>query len=119
MKGSLRKDEDTNPFVCRYQFTILDGGFYVYADTPSGWTHLTLNYIGPDDEQGIDIYHDGTLTGSSTAKHAGSRSPGDTRVVIGRAFRDRDDYYGGVEVDELLFFNEKLTDQQIQDIFEI
>ena len=97
---------------------ILGGSFLYSTDTPSGWTHIILVYIGPEDAQGIRIYHNGLQTGGSTGKNSRSNSPGgNSRVVVGRLIVDLDNFYPGLEMDELLFFNEKLTDQQVRDIF--
>ena len=38
------------------------------------------------------------------------------RVVLGRQYIDDNDHYASVDVDELLFFNETMTDQNIQDM---
>ena len=94
----------------------MDGSFQTTESQPPGWTHVVLNYIGPNDTQGIRIYHDGVQTGSSDIKVAGTYSPGDGRVVVGRNGYNQDSGYAGVDVDELLFFNEKLSDQEIMDI---
>ena len=74
-----------------------------------------LNYIGPKSGQGIQIYA-GTLEGRDNTTSSWSYSVGDGRIFLGRMFVDDDDYYAGVDVDELLFFNERLTDQNIQDL---
>ena len=82
----------------------------------SGWTHVVMNYIGPEEAQGIRIYQDGVKTGSDVTREPGTWPPGDGRVVVGRPFSDFHDQYGSVDVDELLFFNEALNNQQILDI---
>ena len=41
---------------------------------------------------------------------------GDGRVVVGRYHTDLDEKYASVDVDELLFFNHRLTDAQITSI---
>ena len=95
---------------------MLDGRFSKSVSRPSGWTHVVLNYMGPNNGQGIRIYHNGVQIGNDTTKSGGTRSAGDSKVVIGRWQTNRDQWYGSVDVDELLFFNQKLTDQEIQDI---
>ena len=75
-----------------------------------------VNYLGPEDGEGMRIYYDGTQAGSDAYKASTSVQLGNGRVVIGRRHVDGDYDYAGVDVDELLFFNEKLTDQQIMDI---
>ena len=46
-------------------------------------------------------------------KSSGSRSPGDGRIVVGRFATDQDRHYATVMVDELLFFNQRLTPAEI------
>ena len=86
-------------------------------EKPDGWFHLVLNYIGPADGQGFNIYTDGALLGNGTNKVTLSYTPGDGRLVIGRLFTDRDDAYVSVEVDELTVWNRTLTLQEIQAIY--
>ena len=72
----------------------------------SGWIHVVLNYIGPDDGQGFQMYQDGEQTAAGSVKYTYKHaSPGDGRVVLGRRYTDRDELYASVNLDELLFFN--------------
>ena len=96
--------------------SLLDGWFQVYSSEPSGWTHIVLNFIGPDNGQGIRIYYDGEQTGSDNTKNVHAFQSGDSRVVVGRQFIDEDDHYASVDVDELILFNQALTDQNILDM---
>ena len=75
-----------------------------------------LNYIGPGDGQGIRIYLNGALKGSDDTKEEVTTSPGYGRVVVGRYSTDQDDKYASADFDELLFFNDKLNDQQVMTI---
>ena len=60
------------------------------------WIHMVLNYIGPENGQGTpDPLH-----------------PGDGTVVAGKVLGD----YTSVAIDELLFFNIKLSDTQIREL---
>ena len=72
-----------------------------------------LNYIGPSDGQGIRVYNDGAEVANVTTKVAGSDSPGDGRVVVGRLYTDRDMLYVSVQIDELAFFNKALSKTDI------
>ena len=76
-----------------------------------------LNYIGPADGQGFTTYKDGVEQGNGTSKGGGSYPPGDGRVVIGRRFTNRDEWYASAEVDELTLWNRALTLQEIQAIY--
>ena len=82
----------------------------------SGLIHVVLNYIGPGNGQGFQMYQDGEQTVAGSVKYTKHASPGDGRVVLGRRYTDRDELYASVNVDELQFFNKKLSDQQIKDI---
>ena len=88
---------------------ILDGYFYKFASRPTGWTHVVLNYLGPHDGQGIRIYYNGTEVARDTTKATRSFSAGDGRIVVGRFNTDRDNNYASLQVDELIFFNQKVS----------
>ena len=95
----------------------MDGYFYADGgETPSDWTNGVLNYIGPRDGHLIRIYQDGVQTGSDVAAAGGPSSQGQGRVVVGREFTHLDEKYASVAVDELMFFNQTLNDQQILDL---
>ena len=38
------------------------------AIKPSGWFHIVVNYIGPDEGEGIRIYHNGVEVANATTK---------------------------------------------------
>ena len=86
-------------------------GFNLPAEI--GWTHTVLNYIGPDNGQGLIAYFNGTTAGRDDSLSWDTFPPGDGRVVIGRAYTDKDSAYASVDVDELLFFNEILNEVEI------
>ena len=90
------------------------GTFLLSNASPSGWTHVVLNYIGLEDGQGIWIYYDGVQTGSDTTRNPNSYETGDGRIVIGRLYTEWDTNYASVQLDELIFFNTKLTDSEIR-----
>ena len=54
---------------------------------------------------------------SDTDKSGRSGSVGDGRIVVGRYLADRDENYTSVQVDELLFFNASLTNNDVQLIY--
>ena len=92
---------------------MTDGFFYTPIERPARSTHIVLNYIGPNNGQGTRIYIDGIQTASSNVISSYTFQPGAGRVVIGRLSIDD---YASVDVDELLFFNETRSDQNIQDM---
>ena len=82
----------------------------------TNWAHIVLNYIGPDDGQGIRIYRDGSPYYGSETKDGGNYSPGDGNVILGRYYEDfyqDSDPYTGASIDELLFFNETLNSTEV------
>ena len=92
----------------------LPNGYFVESHPrPSGWTYVVLNYIGPNSGEGIRIYMDGSEVGSDTSKRVWSGSTGDGRVVIGRYYTDQDKEYSSVHIDELIYFNNSLTNEEI------
>ena len=76
-----------------------------------------LNYIGPDNGEGIKIYKDGIEVASDTTKVATPRSARDGRIVVGRYYTNYDGYYASVQVDELIYFNSVLTSAEVQSIY--
>ena len=98
-------------YFCRYRVTMSAGHFQTFDTKPSGWFHVVLNVIGPDN--GIRIYHDGIEVASDTTTHGDPKHNGDRRIVIGRYHAKSEGTYSSLQVDELLFFNQMLTDDEI------
>ena len=76
-----------------------------------------LNYLGPNDGEGVAIYYDGREVANETLKLSNSNSAGDGRIVVGRRLTNQDISYASVQVDELIFFNEALTRVHVQSIY--
>ena len=104
----------------RYDLFLYDG-FFSHHDNnvPSGWTHVVVNYIGPGGgtTRGIYVYYNGELEGNDTSRQPASLQVGNGRVVVGRHLPEVDKDYVGVEVDELLLFNDHLNEDQIDAIY--
>ena len=96
---------------------LLDGSFRTSQPKPTGWTHIVLNYIGPNNGEGIRIFKDGTEVDSDTTKATLSLTTGDGRIVVGRRYTNYDNYYASVAVDELIYFNALLTGFDVQLIY--
>ena len=73
-----------------------------------------MNYIGPNDGQGIGIYYNGQEVTSSTTKEEGVYPAGDGRTVVGRRYTDQDRGYTSMQIDELIFFNKALRATDIK-----
>ena len=106
-------------FLCfRFTVYLLDVYFHQASTKPSGWTHIVLNYIGPNNGQGIKMFIDGAEVASDTTKDIMFNYPaGDGRIVVGRRFTNRDRDYASIQVDELVFFNCQLHSAHIQIIY--
>ena len=104
-------------FCPRFSLGTLNETFYTDVDRPSGWFHLVLNFL-PTGNRPIRMYCNGVLCRSDELnQYERIFKPGTGRVVLGRQFIDYDgNYYADICVDELLFFNEALTDQNNQDL---
>ena len=92
---------------------MLSGHFQVSVGKSNEWVHGVLNFLGPNDEEGIRIYENGKHVGNHTIITQSSSTEPNGRIVIGRLFTEDNNFYGSVQVDELLFFNHSLTEGEI------
>ena len=90
-----------------------DGNFLATANISDEWFHLVLNFIGPKEDQGTRVYHDGVQATMDSNKGGNTYIEGNGRIVIGRRYSEEDCDYASVQVDELLFFNRALTEVEI------
>ena len=104
----------------RYSVHVPDGYFEFFAPSTSNWVHAVMNFIGPNEGQGIRIYNDGKLIGNDTTKDNATHSPSNGGIQIGRVdllFVNNPSttypFYASVEVDELLIYNRTLTEPEI------
>ena len=75
-----------------------------------------LNYLGPNNGQGIRIYYNGTEVGSDTSKTEEVKVAADGRIVVGRALTNYNHFYASIDIDELIFFNQALSLKEIRTI---
>ena len=94
-----------------FQVRLLDGLFHL-----SDWTYYVLNYVGPDDGQGIQIYQNGIKALIDTTKTSYTATSGNGRVVIGKYYTDATGGSVTFTIDELLVFNTKLSDEEIMEL---
>ena len=80
----VRKYE--SPLFCFMFYVVLsDRQFEAHYRQPAtGWTHLVLNYIGPDAEPKMFI--NGELVDSDITKYPRSNEAGDGRIVAGKGY---------------------------------
>ena len=90
------------------------GQFTVSVGKSNEWVHGVLNFLGPNDGEGIRIYENGKNVGNHKNITQSSSTESNGRIAIGRVFTEINNYYGSVQVDELLFFNHSLTEQEIR-----
>ena len=107
-----------------FQLTVSDGEFSAFvATTPNEWIHVVINYIGPDEQQGIETYLNGVMCEDSNTKSASTHGnlPGEARIIIGRNLAQTSvaTNYASVDIDELLFFNATLTPEHITSLFNL
>ena len=87
---------------------------------PSGWTHFVLNYIGPNNGEGIELFRDGAEAVNSTTRTppSGYRSTPNGRLVVGRYTTNGASKYTSLQIDELFLFNHVLNSKDVQHMYE-
>ena len=92
-----------------------DGAFHYKPNQPVvGWYHMVLVFHGPNEGQGISVYHDGVLVKNDPTKNVwSSYTENSGNVVIGKLKTDTDEGYGSVMVDELMFWDRQLLAEEI------
>ena len=76
-----------------------------------------MNFIGPNNGQGIEVYHNGQEMTSDAERGSSLIDVSSGTIVVGRYYTDRDERYPSVQVQELAFFNKALSLTQIQAIY--
>ena len=66
----------------------------------SNWVHAVMNFIGPNEGQGIRVYNDGNLIGNDTTKSNGAFPLSNGRIQIGRV---QYNYTGNLHLDSSFF----------------
>ena len=83
-----------------------------------GWLHLAGVYYGSSEGEGITLYLNGIQVANDTTRAtASSVIPESGKLVVGRKRSEINDIYASVEVDEILFFNRKLSAPEVQMIY--
>ena len=76
-----------------------------------------MNFIGPNIGQGLQAFRDKTLREGQSSGSDGDESTGTGQVVIGRRPINSNRDYGHVEVDELIFFNQALSTEEVGQLY--
>ena len=79
--------------------------------------HLVLNFLGRNIGEGIQAFRDGTLRQASSGGASNDATTGFGQVVVGRRYVNSNQDYAHVEVDELIFFNQALTEDDVSDLY--
>ena len=106
-------------FCCpfsRCDVRLRGGSFVAVGPIPSGWFKFVVNFIGPNNGEGIRIYINGEQVGSDPkmVKHRPHILEGDGRIVIGRWYTSTEFRYSSQIMDDLLLFNHALSNAEIQ-----
>ena len=92
----------------------MDDDFYVFGPEHDGWFHIVVNFIGPNATQGFRAYNDGVQVGGNSRVEVDIiHIEGDGRIVFGKFYSDGNDRYASAQMDELLLFNQVLTQTEI------
>ena len=78
-----------------------------------------LNFIGPNEGEGVEAFKDGLLRSRYQYGHSNTYTDGVGRVVVGRRYVTRSQDYAHVEVDELIFFNKALLAEEVRDLYNL
>ena len=76
-----------------------------------------LNFIGPNSGEGIQAFSNGAFISQHQSGAEGDHPDSDGQMVIGRRYPNRSIDYAHVEVDELIFFNEALSNEEVRELY--
>ena len=81
----------------------------------SKWVHIVWNFLGPNNNEGYSIYRDGKLIRffHPHTDTSYKSAPRDGKIVLGRLWTDIDFNPSSFQLDELLFYNQVLTEAEI------
>ena len=99
-------------------YAILPGSLQARASvtlaSPTGWIHIVVNYYGTSGSETIVVYINGSEVARETPTSTQNFGPGDGKIVLGRYYSNSDQKYQNVQIDELIYFNQALTLDQIK-----
>ena len=98
----------------RFRVYLPDEFYSVGTKKVTGFINVVLNYIGPNDGEGIRLFVNGEEEASRPTRNDRQYSVGDGRIVVGRVNTNRNMAYSSVELHELVYFNTALTLRDIQ-----
>ena len=105
-------------FSCRFYVTLTDSFLYRnVGKVQNQWIHLVMNYIGPMENEGFEVFQDGSLVQVQLGRGDYDGIPGNGSLVIGKRYVDEDNKYVSMDLDELVFFNRKLMAPEVMKIY--
>ena len=99
-----------------WRLDTLNGVFRADLPRQAGWIHYTFVLGVRNEADGFTVYVNGVLATEGSMSSDEGFAPGSGAMVIGRRYLDFDSRYVSVIVDELLLWNRKLTQPEIQKI---
>ena len=112
--------ESITVFHSRFSVRVSNVSFNAVTDKElEVWLHLVGVYYGLGDGEGVAFYRDGVLAERRTDPSVNSPPslPGTGRLVLGRKRSEMNGKYASLEIDEILIFNRKISQQEIEMIF--
>ena len=109
----MEQDLHSNFFLNYFRYLVIlpDGDFLVIMNRPNEWIHTIVNFS----QFGINIFWNGRHMRSHYRKYP-SKYPheGNGRIAVNRLYSGYNGFYGSVKVDEVFFFNKRLTATEIK-----
>ena len=83
-------------------------------ETPDGWAHIAVN-LKKDEHSAvsIEVYLNGVALDTEGESGQPEFTAGDGKIVVGRFHSRLDDKYALAQVDQLLLYNNALTENEI------
>ena len=92
-------------------------GYRTHSTRQTVCLHVVVNYIGPNNGDGIRIFYDGVEVASDTTRDPSSLPGGDGRIVVGTVYTEVNGHYANGQIAELLFFNQALNVIDIKELY--
>ena len=97
------------------------GGYFTESNSKKplpGWFHIVLNYSTSQDRSPrLRAYVNAQERLKDSTPYRQDSESGDGRIVLGRAYSEVNDFYTSMEVDEVVFYNEWLDVNEINELF--
>ena len=98
---------------CSCYFHLHDSKIYMFALSylTSEWTHVVINLISSSD---VKFFWNGTNIDNSISKFTRHHYSANSNIVLGSRYSNTiDHHFSHFDIDELLFFNEALNEDDV------